>query len=354
MPLFFDLDIVFCFISLATENVEEMLKEEFKILLDNISSTKEMTNEEASEVIHWLLSLCYLDESWIRTFCEQVKDEKDYVAALKYTTNFLEKPISQYIKDQNGDITDLIDLTFLAHGKIKGPLVPCSLYHMNDHVRSITLYEPWGCALHATAAYGILTGTINVDMVRYLLIPIYLNIYLNIYLFIYLFFLRYTDTVLPATPTDWNTLPRDDTLIPQVFFSHECDDGPAWEMLRELLRRFGGNPRGLIIPYFRVPGEPALPEIQLWALCHSVGILGWRFKKHFRIHVAACLTPNDRSILTTDLFPCVHPLSTVRCSQYCVVPIWHPSLRDDVTMCIPYFVEQPENIVFEVLQRLLH
>ena len=173
MPLFFDLDIVFCFISLATENVEEMLKEEFKILLDNISSTKEMTNEEASEVIYRLQSLCDLDESWIRTFCEQVKDVKDYVAALNYTTNFLKQHISLYIEDHNGDITDLIDLTFLAHGKVKDPLVPCSLYHLNDHVESITLYEPWGCALHATAAYGILTGTINVGMVRYLLIPIY-------------------------------------------------------------------------------------------------------------------------------------------------------------------------------------
>ena len=187
MPLFFDLDIVFCFISLATENVEEMLKEEFKILLDNISSTKEMTNEEAYEVIHWLRRLCYLDESWIRTFCEQVKDVKDYVAALIYTLEFMHKNISQYMNDHNGDITDLIDLTFLAHGGVKGPLVPCSLYHLNDHVESIRLYEPWGCALHATAAYGILTGTINVDIVRYLLIPIYLNIYLNIYLFIYLF-----------------------------------------------------------------------------------------------------------------------------------------------------------------------
>lgn len=353
MPLFFDLDIVFCFISLATENVEEMLKEEFKILLDNISSTKEMTNEEASEVINWLRSLCNLDESWIRTFCEQVKDVKDYVAALIYTINFLHQHISQYINDHNGDITDPIDLTFLAHGKVKGPLVPCSLYHLNGHVESITLYEPWGCALHATAAYGILTGTINVDMVRYLLIPIYLNIYLNIYLFIYLFFLRYTDTVLPATPTDWNTLPRDDTLIPQVCFSHECDNGPALEMLRELLRRLGGNTRGLIIPYFRVQGEPALPEMQLWALCHSVGILGGTLSKDFRIHVAACLTPNDGSILTTDLFPCVRPLPTVCCGQYCVVRIWHPSLSDNVTMCIPNFVKLAEDIVFEVLQSLL-
>ena len=159
--------------------------------------------------------------------------------------------------------------------------------------------------------------------------------------------------MLPATPNDWNTLPRDDTLIPQVFFSHEGDNGPACEMLRELLHRLGGNKRGLIIPYFRGPGEPTLPEIPLWALCHSVGILGWRFKKHFRIHVAACLTPNVRSILTTDLFPCVRPLPTVRCGQYCVVPIWHPSLRDNVTMCIPHFVELYEDNVFEVLQRLL-
>ena len=176
MPLFFDLDIVLCFISLTTENVEEMLKEEFKILLDNISSTKEMTNEEVSTVIKWLRSLCYLDERWIRTFRERLKNVNYYVGALSYTTKFLEQHISQYIKDHNGYVTDLIDLTFLAHGKVVDPLVPCSLYHLNDHVQSITLYEPWGCALHATAAYGILTGTITIDMVRYLFIPIYLNI----------------------------------------------------------------------------------------------------------------------------------------------------------------------------------
>ena len=164
------------FIRLSTETLEEMFQEDFKILLETISSSNEV-NEIVKEKVTSYFCDCEREEGWSDTFESLLtRPLHDYFEALARIFKFLDQNIN---KDKLIRSEDIVDLTFLAHGQVKGPLLPCKLHYMNGYVQSITLYEPWGCAIDATAAYGILTGTIRVNEVRYFDIPIYLLIYLQ-------------------------------------------------------------------------------------------------------------------------------------------------------------------------------
>ena len=153
-----------------------MFQEEFKILLETISSSNEVNQIVKEEVTSYFCD-CEKEEGWSNTFgCHLNSPLDDYFEALARIFKFLNQNIDRNeLEKSEGPI----DLTFLAHGQVKNPLLPCRLFYMNDYVQSITLYEPWGCAIDATAAYGILTGTIRVNNVRYFVIPIYLLIYLQ-------------------------------------------------------------------------------------------------------------------------------------------------------------------------------
>lgn len=154
-----------------------MFEEKFKFLLKTISSTKEVSQKTKEEVVSYF-DLCPKEEGWRETFFSLLKNREAYVKALAYTFNFLNEKINPRKLNQGA-----IDVTFLAHGQVRKThnrpltLLPCKLFYMNGYVQSITLYEPWGCAIDATAAYGILTRTISVDSVRYFVIPIYLQLF---------------------------------------------------------------------------------------------------------------------------------------------------------------------------------
>lgn len=159
----------------------------------------------------------------------------------------------------------------------------------------------------------------------------------------------------PATPSYWNTLPRDYTQIPEVVFTHVDHTETEYRRLQELFRRLQGSTNGFVLRYLSFPGEPAVQEIPLWALCHAVAIVGFTLQKRFRIHVAACLTPADESVLTTEIFRDIR-LRTVNCRQYCVVPV--VNLPDPVFMRMNLPPPgRPENIpeeTFNVLNEFLY
>lgn len=310
-----------------TEDWEQSLKCQLQCLLHRIAlipSVDGISDRDCALVKQYLF-LCETRDSWCQVFEDIVGDCGVYVQSIARAFVFMRQKYLEAEEKQKG--AHVIDLTFLAHGQVQSPMLPCSVHYLNDRVQSITLYEPWGCALHASAAYGILTGNISTDKVSY------------------------TDNVLPARPSEWNTLPKDYTQIPEVVFNGVNTKESVFEILKHLFAVLQGSVRGLVIPYFQPEGATDVPEIPLWALTNAVGLLGWIFDKRFRIHIAACLLPNSRTSLTHEIYK--YPGNTINCRQYCVVPI-NPSPGGVVTMKIPEF-DIPENVqqAFAVLNALL-
>lgn len=305
---------------------ERSLKSELQKCLERISREGRVSDQESAKVIDYLVA-CEIKDSWGQVFNDIDVDGPDYVHSMARAFTFLRPKIKEYLEqvkeEQKGD--RIIDLTFLAHGEVQSPMLPCAAHYLSDRVDSITLYEPWGCALHASAAYGIATGNISPEMVSY------------------------TDVVLPAKPSDWNTLPKDYTYIPEVVFNRVSRTESAYKMLIHLSNVLKGKARGLFIPYFQPPNVTDLQEIRLWVLSNAVALLGWILNKRFRIHIAACLVRNTKTPLTTKIYT-TNPWETVDCPQYCVVPIHDVA----VTMKIPEF-DVPENLqqAFGVLNTLL-
>lgn len=157
-----------------------MFEEEFKFLLKTISSTKEVSQELKDKVVKHF-NRCEKEEGWYQTFSSLLINPELYFEALANIFTWLYENINPEQLQQSE-----IDITFLAHGQVRRTptpvpmLLPCKLFYMNGYVQSIKFYEPWGCAIDATAAYGIFTGTIRVNTVRYFVIPIYLYIYSRI------------------------------------------------------------------------------------------------------------------------------------------------------------------------------
>ena len=294
-----------------------MLKEDFKMLLDNIASKNDGPSDEEIAMVLQYLRMCS-SENWRQTVDRLLNDVTAYVTALAFVFKYLWPNIKKPPKKE------ITYLTFLAHGNVQNPLLPCSLNYLNESVESITLYVPWGCGLHSSAAYGILTGSIRINNVQY------------------------TEVVMPRGPFDWNTLPRDDTLIPEVVFNQVTRSENVYDSLMSLFHLLEGNTRGLVIPYFQLPGMPNLPEIPLWALANVVGVLGWLLDVPFSIHIAACMISNGQSIETCRLYP---PVRTVNCEQYRVVPV---QPQNPVYMFIPQF-SVPQYLIseFGVLDTLL-
>lgn len=232
-----------------------------------------------------------------------------------------------------------MDLTFLAHGHIRCPKRPCKLYYMNKYVKSVTLYVPWGCGLHATAAWGIATETITRENVTYSPDKI---------------FHTPRSVVLPDPPDEWNKLPCNDrTLIPDVVFTPITTNEDVFKALQYISEKCKNDISGLVVPYFQQPGTLGLPEVQLWALCSTVSATAWALSNKdrkpdvkYRIRIASCLYPspfpnypNDanpddviqaelwRYPNVTDLLTCetLHrqnvKVLTINCENYGVVPV---------------------------------
>ena len=255
---------------------------------------------------------------------DYVRDLRLYVLAIARIFKFVKQKIEED-QDKKKKKERIVDLTFLAHGHVQNPLFPCTLHYLNERAEFIKLYVPWGCLLEATAAYGICTGMINVNNVQY------------------------SDVVLPAIPSDWNTLPKDYTQIPEVVFTPVNTDEGVYKALMNIASVIQGSARGLVIPYFNPPGVTFLPTVPLWALSNAVAIVGSLLKMRFRIHIASCLFPKDEAIQTRKIYPSIS-WPTVNCRQYCAVPI---KPDNPVTMRMTYDVPDHLRQLFDVLNKVL-
>ena len=226
------------------------MKEEFRKLLKEIASRKRATREEIKLVLNYL-ETCQPSEEWWQAFRKNVRSLRLYVSCMALIFTSLETKVEEQRKkdEEEGDKNKFMDITFIAHGEITSPKLPCTLYYMSSPmnilspgVKSITLYEPWGCAIDAKAVYGIATDLININNVQY------------------------SDLVLPQLPFGFNTLPYDNTLIPMAVFTPVKTDEEVYRELQALATTINATTGRLVIPYFWSPSDTSLPEIPLWAL----------------------------------------------------------------------------------------
>ncbi|XP_020902285.2 uncharacterized protein LOC110240811 [Exaiptasia diaphana] len=289
-------------------NLEVVLKDALNNLLENISCTDEINDQQVEE---WTQCLGAL--SWQHAVGELGESSKNYfLLIIAKAYNFLKPKFEEYEPTDSERREKIVDITFLAHGGVCQPLLPGRLHYLNNKkVKSILLYVPWGCMLDASAAYGIATGTITPENVAFkgLLDEGQRLMY-------------------------WNKLPMGGTEIPNVVFKRVSIGEDAIQHLEQidfLLRR---SARGIFIPF--LPERTNLEEIPLSALAVAVPIISWVLSGNgsdnsqdsnyaerdmkYRIHIASCLYPMDDNILDSSkdrLWP------KVNCKQYWAVPVSH-------------------------------
>ena len=279
------------------------MKNEFRELLQEIASKGCPTQGEVQSV--WGYLIAFSSDEWRQAFSQYASSREGYVAFLAVLLKFVLANVQQR-QEEDEEVDIHMDVTFIAHGTIVSPKLPCSLHYVRypevtlspvfPSLKSITLYEPWGCAIDAKVVYGIATGLIEIDNVQY------------------------SDEVLPHEPRNFNTLPNNDTLIPMVIFTPVKTNDDAYRQLLEIADILNENRRGRVILYFQSPGT-SLPEIPLCQLTNALDMMSYITGISLNLHVAACLTVNDTddTSLTWE-----HPelgRRVVNCDQYYTVPV---------------------------------
>ena len=162
----------------------------------------------------------------------------------------------------------VIDITVIAHGAIRKPFIQSRFHYKSSNVKTVTLYQPWGCKLHGTAAYMIATNRISMKNCRF-------------------FFNRF------APPTQWNILPNDRTEVPLMCIS---PIHPRARVLKYLTRRFknGDKVDGILYKYVSKTGE-IRKCFPLHVLCTLFGIAASEFGATVNIRLAACLDWEDNN-----------------------------------------------------------
>ena len=299
-----------------SEELWELIKKEFRKLLEKIDGRKRPTREEATLVLNYL-EIFQPSEEWWQAFRESEYPLEFYVSYMALIFNALETKVEeQKKKDEEEGMDGFMDITFIAHGEITSPKLPCTLYYMSSPmntessgVKSITLYEPWGCAIDAKAAYCIATDRIDISDVQY------------------------SDFVLPHPPVSFNTLPYGNIPIPMVVFTPIKTDEEVYRDLQALATTINATTGRLVIPYFLSPSDTSLPVIPLWALTNDLDVIGRLLDIRINVRVAACLTICDQSVVR-QVYPNVRRL-VVDCDQYCTVPVTQPPALMNCTLHIP-------------------
>ena len=222
---------------------------------------------------------------WIKTFGNQ----DDLAEVMEYLDGLYVKiktQIEQEMQKQSkkGSKTDgEINATVIAHGGIRQPFVQSLVHYFCDFVKSVTFYQPWGCMLHSTAAYGIATNHISMDN-------------------------RHFFPPMDAAPTHWNRIPNDSIKIPLVYFSPILDTEQVCQDLILIDQHFRHDGDGIVFEYVSGPGAEKLPQfLPLPLLCTIFGMAAGVFGATVNVRVASCLDWDDDKS---------HALMT----QYCSVP----------------------------------
>ncbi|GAA6234708.1 uncharacterized protein LOC108890348 [Lates japonicus] len=206
---------------------------------------------------------------WLRQ-----NSESDTFIKLKDMFEFLKKHIDEEEKKNH---SDSVDITFLAHGSIRGSMIPASCLLPLSTITDVLLYSPWNCTIYAGAAYGIATGLMKPQHRVFLCgkkdhcqIP--------------------NEKHCPIKlPNHWNSMRRaGDQMIPNIMISpFKPPKDSYWRSFEALTKTHGPPGRNRIIIPFIVPGETSVP-FSVVTLALSLVLLSSRFKA--TVHLAACLS----------------------------------------------------------------
>ncbi|MEQ2159324.1 hypothetical protein GOODEAATRI_021639, partial [Goodea atripinnis] len=194
--------------------------------------------------------------------------------------NFLKKHIDE---EEKKDHSDIVDITFVAHGSIGDFMIPASCLLPLASIRDVVLYSPWNCVIYADVAYSIATGRLKPEH--------------------RLFYCTKKDgcTVLDQMhrpknlPDHWNSMKKaGDQMIPNIRVSPlKAPEDAYWARFEYLTKKYGPPGRNRIMIPFILPGkESQSVPFSVVTLALSLVLLQSRFKA--TVHLDACL--GDRSV----------------------------------------------------------
>ncbi|MEQ2289713.1 hypothetical protein AMECASPLE_036038 [Ameca splendens] len=194
--------------------------------------------------------------------------------------NFLKKHIDV---EEKKDHSDIVDITFVAHGTIGDFMIPASCLLPLASIRDVVLYSPWNCVTcGAELTYAIASGRLKPEH--------------------RIFFCSKKDgCTVPHEkhrpknlPDHWNSMKKaGDQIIPNIRVSPLRPDDGLWKSFESLTKKHGSIGRNRIMIPFILPGEEAESvPFSVVTLALSLVLLQSRFKA--RVHLDTCL--KDSSI----------------------------------------------------------
>ncbi|MED6265240.1 hypothetical protein CHARACLAT_023321 [Characodon lateralis] len=191
--------------------------------------------------------------------------------------NFLKKHIDE---EEKKDHSDIVDITFVAHGAIGDFMIPASCLLPLASIRDVVLYSPWNCVT-CGLEYGIATGRLKPQH--------------------RIFYCTEDGCTVPDRmhrpknlPDHWNSMKKaGDQMIPNITVSPLRPDDGVWKYFKYLTKKYGPPGRNRIVIPFILPGiESQSFPFSVVTLALSLVLLQSRFKATF--HLNACL--RDRSV----------------------------------------------------------
>ncbi|MEQ2293922.1 hypothetical protein AMECASPLE_038422 [Ameca splendens] len=192
--------------------------------------------------------------------------------------NFLKTHV---VAEEKKDHSDIVDITFVAHGAIGDFMIPASCLLPLASIRDVVLYSPWNCVT-CGLAYGIASGRLK---------PEHRIFYCS----------KKVGCTVPDQmhrpknlPDHWNSMKKSgDQMIPNITVSPLRPDDGVWKSFESLREKYGPPGRNRIVIPFILPGkEPQSVSFSVVTLALSLVLLQSRFKA--TVHLDACL--RDRSV----------------------------------------------------------
>nr|XP_014353453.1 PREDICTED: uncharacterized protein LOC106706685 [Latimeria chalumnae] len=180
------------------------------------------------------------------------------------------------------DQMDEVRIIFIAHGDICGlPMIPGSSLMNSSTIRDVVLYPPWNCAIDSIVVLGIATGCI---------IPHHRE---------------FENCNHPANlPNDWNRASNALLqLMPQIIVTPVMQNEQILMTLNGFAAYFNVTlpPRTIIIPYTVPAGNMQFfQQIPFQVLTAVIGLVGLVLGHETVIHLAACLSPENMLLQTTQ------------------------------------------------------
>ncbi|XP_043956259.1 uncharacterized protein LOC122822005 [Gambusia affinis] len=192
--------------------------------------------------------------------------------------NFFKKHIDEEEKKNHSDI---VDITFMAHGSIRDFMIPASCLLPLASIRDVVLYAPWNCiSAGAELTYAMATGKLK---------PQHRVFYCS----------KKEGCSVPdekhrpvKLPDRWNSMKQaGDQMIPNISVSPLRPDDGVWESFEDLTKQYGPVGTNRIVIPFILPEKESVP-FSVVTLALSLVLLQSRFKA--TVHLNACLA--DKSV----------------------------------------------------------